>query len=276
MQTGTAAVNDTQLYYEETGAGPAVVLIHGFTLDTRMWDDQFLPLAAHHRVVRYDLRGFGKSAMPTGERYSHVADLCALLDYLHIEQATLVGFSKGGGVALDFALAHPPRVQGLALVDSILGGVLWLAATKARHDAVWAAARAGGIAAAKASWLAHPLFAPAMHQPAVAARLTQIIDDYSGWHFVNDDPEERMRPPAVTRLDELAMPVLVIVGDQDLPDFADIATIIGDRVPQSRTLVLPGAGHMANMETPAAVTQALLDFLAGLLAGDEESLTRRV
>ena len=85
-----------------------------------------------------------------------------------------------------------------------------------------------------------------------------------------------MRPPAATRLDELAMPVLVLVGDQDLPDFADIATIIGERVPQSRTLVLPGAGHMANMEAPAAVTQALLDFLAGLPAGDEEPLTHRV
>ena len=276
MQTGTAAVNNTQLYFEEAGAGPAVVLIHGFTLDTRMWDDQFLPLAAHHRVVRYDLRGFGQSAVPAGERYSHVADLRALLDYLHIEQATLVGLSKGGGVALDFALAHPQRVLGVALIDTILGGVAWSAASTARNDAVWEAARAGGIAAAKASWLAHPLFAPAMRQPAVAARLAQIIDDYSGWHFVNDDPEERMRPPAVTRLDELAMPVLVLVGDQDLPDFADIATIIGERVPQSRTLVLPGAGHMANMEAPAAVTQALLDFLAGLPAGDEESLTRRV
>jgi len=276
MQTGTATVNDTQLYYEEIGAGPAVVLIHGFTLDTRMWDDQFLPLAVNHRVVRYDLRGFGKSTLPTGERYSHVADLHALLDFLAIEQAALVGLSKGGGVALDFALVHPSRVLGVALVDTILGGFAWSDTGRARDDAVWAAARTGGIAAAKASWLAHPLFAPALRQPTVAARLTQIIDDYSGWHFVNDDPEERMRPPAVTRLDELAMPVLVIVGDQDLPDFADIATIIRERVPKSRTLVLPGAGHMANMEVPAAVTQALLDFLAGLPDGDEESLTRRV
>ena len=275
MQTGTAAVNNTQLYFEEAGAGPAVVLIHGFTLDTRMWDDQFLPLAVNHRVVRYDLRGFGKSAVPTGERYSHVADLRALLDHLHIEQATLVGLSKGGGVALDFALAHPQRVLGVALIDSILGGFAWSAAGKARDEAVWVAARAGGIAAAKASWLAHPLFAPAMRQPAVAARLAQIIDDYSGWHFFNDDPEERMRPPAATRLDELTVPVLVLVGDQDLPDFVEIAAIIGAQVPQSRTLVLPGAGHMANMEAPAAVTHALLDFLAGLPAGGQESLTRR-
>ena len=60
--------------------------------------------------------------------YSHVADLRALLDYLHIEEATLVGFSKGGGVALDFALVHPTYVQGLVLIDTILGGIAWSAA----------------------------------------------------------------------------------------------------------------------------------------------------
>jgi len=274
MRTGTATVNNTQLYYEEAGAGPAVVLIHGFTLDTRMWDDQFLPLADHHRVVRYDLRGFGKSAVPTGERYAHVADLRALLDHLGIEQAALVGLSKGGGVALDFAQAHPARVPGVALVDTILGGHAWSEVGRSRDDAVWEAARAGGIAAAKASWLAHPLFAPAMRQPAVAARLTQIIEDYSGWHFVNDDPEERMRPRAMTRLDELTMPLLVLVGDQDLPDFTGIAALIGEQVAHARTLVLPGVGHMANMEAPAAVTLALLDFLAGLPAAGPDSLTR--
>ena len=226
-------------------------------------------------MVRYDLRGFGKSAVPAGESYSHVADLRALLDYLHIEQATLIRLSKGGGVTLDFALAHPQRVQGLALIDTILGGIAWSAASKARNDAVWEAARAGGIAAAKASWLAHPLFAPAMRQPAVAARLTQMIDDYSGWHFVNDDPEERCarRPRRASTswpcrswcssATRTCRTLLTIASDHRSPRA------------QSRTLVLPGAGHMANMEAPAAVTQALLDFLAGLPAGDEESLTRR-
>ncbi len=274
MRTGVATVNNTQLYFEEAGAGPAVVLIHGFTLDTRMWDDQFAAMAERYRVIRYDMRGFGKSAVPAGETYSHVADLRALLDYLHVERATLVGLSKGGGVALDFALTHLTRVQGVALIDTILGGFDWSAAGRARDDAVWAAARAGGIAAAKASWLAHPLFAPAMRQPAVAARLAQIIDDYSGWHFVNDNPEERFSPPAATRLGELTMPLLVLVGDQDLPDFTDIATLIGQQVPQARSHILPGIGHMANMEAPDAVTQALLDFLAGLPAGGPESLTR--
>ena len=83
VQSGLAEVNDTCLYYEVAGTGPPLVLIHGFTLDTRMWDDQFEAFSKHHRVVRYDLRGYGQSALPVlGEGYSHADDLRALLDHL--------------------------------------------------------------------------------------------------------------------------------------------------------------------------------------------------
>jgi 3-oxoadipate enol-lactonase len=261
MEKSMLQVNDTHLYHEEAGDGPAVVLIHGFTLDTRMWDDQFLPLAQGFRVIRYDLRGFGRSAVPTDAPYFHVEDLRALLDELEIQQAHLVGLSKGGGVALDFALTYPQRALSLALIDTVLGGFSWSAEGSARDAQVWEAARAGGIPAAKASWLAHPLFAPALRQPAVAARLTQIIADYSGWHFVNANPEQSLTPPAAQRLPELHLPVLAIVGEHDLPDFVQITERIGRETPHARMLVAPGAGHMANMEAPAVVTQALLDFL---------------
>jgi pimeloyl-ACP methyl ester carboxylesterase len=254
-------INDTQLYYEEAGAGSAVVLIHGFTLDTRMWDDQFLPLAAHFRVIRYDLRGFGRSSLPTEEPYSHVEDLRGLLDHLGIEWAALVALSKGGGVALDFALSYPQRTRALVLIDTILGGYAWSVEGSARDELVWQEARRAGIPAAKASWLAHPLFAPAMRQPEVAARLTQIIEDYSGWHFVNRNPEQHIQPPAARRLHELTMPLLVIVGEHDLPDFQHIAAAIGQRAPNACTLVVPGAGHMANMEAAEVVNGALLEFL---------------
>ncbi len=256
----TIEVNGTQLYCEETGAGPALVLIHGFTLDTRMWDDQFLPLAQRCRVVRYDLRGFGRSALPNGP-YSHVEDLRALLDRLEIERASLVGLSKGGAVALDFALTYPQRARSLALIDTVLGGYGWSAEGSARDALVWQEAARGGIAAAKASWLAHPIFAPAMRQPALAARLNEIIGDYSGWHFVNANPEQGIDPPAARRLVELKLPVLAIVGELDTPDFRQITAVICRGIPQARAMIVPGAGHMANMEAPKQVTQSLLEFL---------------
>ncbi len=259
-----ANVNGTRLYVESTSSGRAVVLIHGFTLDSRMWDDQFLPLTQHFQVIRYDLRGFGRSAVPTAEPYSHEADLGGLLDQLGVVQAHLVGLSKGGAVALNFALTYPTSTASLVLIDTVLPGYSWSAAGAARDELVWQRASEGGIPAAKESWLAHPLFAPAMVNTAVATRLSQIIHDYSGWHFVNQNNELGLNPPAAQRLPELALPLLAIVGELDLPDFRGITAQICQGVPKAQQLILPGVGHMANMEAPAEVTQAITTFLLGL------------
>jgi pimeloyl-ACP methyl ester carboxylesterase len=115
-----------RLVYEVAGDGPAVVLIHGFGLDMRMWDPQAGPLAARFRVVRYDCRGFGASGpLDPAVPYTHAGDLVALLDHLDIGDAVLAGLSFGGRVALQAALAAPDRVRGLALLDAVLDGVPW-------------------------------------------------------------------------------------------------------------------------------------------------------
>src|SRR5690349_14993808 len=100
-RTGVADVNGTRLFYEIAGAGPALVLLHGFSLDARMWDAQFAAFAQRYRVLRYDARGFGRSGVPGAEHYSHADDLHALLGHLGIAQAALIGFSLGGGIALN-------------------------------------------------------------------------------------------------------------------------------------------------------------------------------
>ena len=259
-QQGFVEVNGTRLYYEMAGAGDTVVFLHGFTLDTRMWDDQFRLFAEHYHVIRYDLRGFGQSAVPADTLYAHFDDLKALFDALGIEQAHLVGLSKGGGVALDFALAFPAYVRSLVLIDSILGGFSWSAEGSARDALVWQRAGEGGIPAARESWRVHPLFAPAQRNTAVAARLDRIIDEYSGWHFVHANPERGLQPPAAQRLHELHVPVLAIVGEYDTPDFRAITEIIGKQAPGAQALVIPGVGHMANMEAPQQVNNAVLEF----------------
>ena len=263
IESARVAVNATHLYYEAAGAGQPVILIHGFTLDTRMWDDQFPVLAARFRTVRYDLRGFGRSDLPSSAAYAHADDLAVLLDYLKIDRAHLVGLSKGGAVALDFAFSRPSRVHSLTLLDTVLRGFAWSAEGKARDELVWQCAREGGIAAAKASWLAHPLFAPAQRHASVAQRLAQIIGDYSGWHFVHDDPERGLEPRSAERLTELRMPVLAIVGELDLPDFRQITATIGAEAPHATQRVVLDAGHMVNMEAPEEVNRALVTYLAG-------------
>ena len=225
-----------------------------------MWQPQIDVFAAHHRVVRYDLRGFGRSPLPDGE-YSHVDDLLALLDHLQIESATLIGLSRGGGVAINFTLAHPERVSHLVAVDSVLDGHRWSEGQRSADQAVWNCAKNEGLAAGKAAWLAHPLFVSALQQPAVAEELRQMVADYSGWHFLNRDPVRSPKPYASERLGEIACPTLAIVGEKDGIDFQQIADTLSDNVPNARKVVMPGVGHLANMEAPESFNQIVLEFL---------------
>lgn len=258
--SGFAEINGTRLYYEIAGSGHHLVLIHGFTVDRRVWDAQLDFFAQNFRVVRYDLRGYGRSALPPIESYSDADDLKALLDHLGIEQAHVVGLSKGGGVAVQFTLTYPRMVDQLVLADSTLGGYQWQEFGSA-FASVSATARESGIPAAKKAWLGLDIFAPAQEKPDVAARLRQMIADYSGWHLVNNDPVRELDPPPIEQLDRITAPTLVIVGERDIPDFHRIANIITERVPNARKAVIQGAGHVANMEVPDEFDKAVLGFL---------------
>ena len=108
--TGTAEVNGTQIYYEIRGKGHPLVLVHGGLMDRRMWDDQFEFFARDYKVIRYDVRGHGRSAVPS-EPFSHTHDLYGLLNYLNIESTYLIGLSMGGAIAIDFVLEHPDRLK---------------------------------------------------------------------------------------------------------------------------------------------------------------------
>lgn len=257
-----ADVNGTRLYYEVAGSGMPLVLIHGFSLDTRMWDDQLAPFAGRYRVVRYDLRGFGKSMQPGDRPYAHADDLAALLAHLGIARAAIAGLSMGGEVAIDFALAYSKMTGALITVDAAVGGYQWSDAWSARARGVWRTARAEGIDDAKTRWLDMPIFTPAREQPAVGARLAMMVTDYSGWHWVNRDPHRKSEPPATERLGEIAAPTLVLLGERDAPDFHTIADDITGSVPGARKVVLPGVGHMVNMEAPEQFNEAVLGFLA--------------
>jgi pimeloyl-ACP methyl ester carboxylesterase len=119
--SGQVNVGGASLYYEAAGAGSPVVLLHGLDLDHRMWDEQVAPLAHAHTVVRYDLRGSGRSTAGS-HGGSHAEDLKALLDHLELARVSLVGCSLGGGAAIDFAIAYPDAVRALILASPLLEG----------------------------------------------------------------------------------------------------------------------------------------------------------
>jgi len=122
--SGTVPAESGRLYYERAGRGPAVILIHPGLWDSLLWNPQFASLAKQRDVIRYDLRGSGRSE-PASAPYSDVQDLLELMVFLDVERATLVGLSVGAAVAIDFTLAYPEMVAGLIPASPVLSGYEW-------------------------------------------------------------------------------------------------------------------------------------------------------
>src|SRR6185436_9656247 len=171
-ESGYVPVSGGKLYYEAAGSGDPLVFVHGFTLDTRMWDDQWDVFASKYRVVRYDVRGFGRSDLPSGA-YANYIDLDAVVQHLGLQRPHVVGLSMGCGIAADYAANFPDGLRSLTLIDSTLGGYAFPESFRA-GVAFGPVAKEHGVKAALDAWVAHPFFAPAAEQPAVLARLNAI------------------------------------------------------------------------------------------------------
>lgn len=251
------------LYFECQGAGDRVViLIPAFSMDRRMWASQVAMLETSARVIAYDLRGHGRSNAAM-EPYSAVDDLAALMDELGVGNADLIGLSNGARIALDFALSHPSRVSSLVLASPGVSG--YTGGDFSYMTPVINAVRAGNLEEAADLWAATPL----MHIPndSGAAALIRAIsrDNRSIWsHRAN--PERPLIPPAIGRLAEVKVPVLVIVGDRDLPDLRRLADTIAQTIPGASKAVISGAGHMVNVAAPEAFNRAVQAFLGARIA----------
>ena len=245
--------------YESRGTGHPVVLLHGFSLDSRMWDAQVAALAPRYRVIRYDLRGHGKTTAPITVPFAAHEDLRDLLDDLGIRRATLVGLSMGARVAVDFALVYPERVTGLVLAGPGLSGYV---ATErpAGLDSVAAAIRAGNPRRAAEHFAETPLMAIPWRPDAHAAMKAIVVDNAHLWGLPGS-PERALDPPAVGRLSEIRVPLLVVVGEADTRDTHRVADTLST-VKGAARVVVPRAGHMVNMAAPERFNELLLEFLA--------------
>jgi pimeloyl-ACP methyl ester carboxylesterase len=251
------------LYFECHGAGDDVVfLIPAFSMDRRMWTAQVPMLARSARVIAYDLRGHGRS-IATMEPYSSVDDLVALMDELSVSRAHLIGLSNGARIALDFALTHPARARSLVLASPGVSG--YTGGDFSYMTPVITAVRAGDLARAAELWAGTPL----MHIPndSAAAALIRMIssDNRSIWGH-RSNPERPLSPPAIGRLHEVKVPVLVITGDRDLPALRQLADTVAQTIPGASRVIIPDAGHMVNVAAPEAFNRAVLSFLRAKLA----------
>jgi len=262
---GYAAVNGTKLYYEVRGQGHPLVLIHGGLMDRRMWDGQFDLFAQKYKVIRYDVRGYEKSDKAAGS-YSHVEDLRRLLDFLGVGKAYVLGLSLGGQIALDFALEHPDRVDALLLVGSSMTGYPFKNTPEflAKYTAVFQAAKTGGVDKGVEKTLELPFFIPAKPDSELVNRLRPMLrENFRAW----TSSEGRAiwpEPPAFQRLEKIAVPTFIILGDKDSQRILDVGETLAARIKGARKKIVRDAAHHVNMEQPAEFNRLVLAFLAEL------------
>jgi pimeloyl-ACP methyl ester carboxylesterase len=260
MKSGFAEVNGTKLYYEMKGKGPAIVFIHSGGFDRRTWDDQFTAFSERYTVIRYDVRGYGKSPAPT-KPYSDDDDLYQLLKYLNVQKAHVIGLSMGGRIAIDFTLTHPEMVQTLIPVAPGLSGFPFTTEdTIELMKIVYSIQNDDGTPAGEA-WLRSAYNAAAMENPAVAAKLRTIAIENSRVWLINIFFPRPPFPLAVQRLNEIHVPTLLIRGDRDVLTITKIVDTLEKNVPGAKKVIIPGAGHMVNVEKPGEFNAVVLDFL---------------
>jgi pimeloyl-ACP methyl ester carboxylesterase len=265
IETGFLGNEGSRLYYEVAGEGFPLLLIHAGVADNRMWDEQFSVFAQHYRVIRYDLRGFGQSEVEAGPNSNH-GDVAALFRHLEIEKAHIVGISFGGLVALDFTLAYPEMVASLILVAPSVSGQQPSETVKQFALSEESYLEKGDLAGATEvnlrMWVDGPKRSPAQVSPTVRARVGQM-QLHAFTILIPEEAEEvALTPPANVRLREVHAPVLLIVGDADIPDKLELVDELASAIKGSQTLIIPDVAHMVNMEKPEEFNRSVLDFLS--------------
>jgi pimeloyl-ACP methyl ester carboxylesterase len=254
--------NGARIAYDVSGSGEAVVLIHAGVANRKMWDDQVAALEDAYRVIRYDTRGFGETETDAVE-FSNRADIAALLDQLGEERAHVVGLSRGGAIALDFALEFPDRVRSLTVVGGGVGGYESPAElppeTWEPVEAMWKAKQWDELTDWEtAFWADGPGQSP--------DRVPDVRRRVHDWVLANYRAEKEegkpqpLDPPADGRLGDLRAPLLVMLGTLDEPATVESMRHLAASVPAARLEEFESA-HMVNLEHPERFNEALREFL---------------
>ena len=258
-------VDGTSLYYERMGLGfPLVFVSGGGIMDRRSWDPQFEVFAADYEVIRYDVRGIGKSARPT-EPFSHSNDLFELLRFLNIDRAHIVGLSVGGAIAIDFAIEYPERAASLILASSGVSDDSKADANVQGLITLSTMTKTEGIECVIAAVLDTPFVVSAANAPA-RERIRQIyLDNHDV--FESNFPIylrwEPIQPPASRRLRDIRARTLVLRGDSDSPAYGALVDRITEGIQGCVKLVISGGTHFLNLEKPQEFNDAVRGFLSG-------------
>ena len=267
VRTGFAEINGARIYYEVAGEGQPFLMVHAGIADKSMWDDQFDFFARDYQVVRYDMRGFGQSP-PVADDYQRHEDMRALLDFLDIDRAYLMGCSMGGGACMNFALEYPNRTDALIMVGSAPVGFSYDAWSPSPLDEEMDAAYEKGDLE-RANEVAVRIFVDGKGRAPdqVGPALRQKVYDMNKIALRNmallgtDVP---LAASAASRIGELKLPVLVVIGDLDEEYIMRAADFMVSGIAGARKVVMPGTAHLPNMEFPNEFNTHVKAFLDSL------------
>jgi pimeloyl-ACP methyl ester carboxylesterase len=253
------------IYAEVAGEGPALALVHEGICDSRMWDEQWERYAKSFRVLRLDLRGFGRTPLEPGP-FSHARDVIEALELNGFDPTALIGVSLGGRVALEVALARPELVSALVLVAPGFPGHEWSEQLRAQWGKEEAAFEAGDLEAAVEvslqTWVDGPRRSPEQLDPAMRARVGEMQRlAYELQRDVTEDGEELLVEDLPERLGDVRVPTLVLVGEDDQPDMHAIAERLARQIPGARSGTIAGTAHVPSMERPREFDELVLPFL---------------
>ena len=258
----------TSIYYNVCGQGEPLILLHGHSLDRRMWDEQLPALSPYFRVYCLDLRGYGLSSpQQEGEAFVHADDVIAFMNRLHLEKAHIVGLSMGSFIAGDLLAIYPERLLSCTLAS---GGIRNTpgpsepmdSIESAKRDREIAALLEKGISQYKAEWIEALIASGGTERERMREPLTRMVNEWSAWQPLHKEARcyyarEAWDSLKVRRPD---VPTLFLKGGNE----GDKPNPMMQWLPNSRQVVIPNCGHMLNMDQPEAFNQALLQFLLPL------------
>jgi len=264
--SGFVAANNANLFSEIGGNGTPFVMIHAGVADHRQWDNEFAVFAGKYRVMRYDMRGYGKSEPVEGD-FTHMADLEVLLETLHIrEPMVLMGCSMGGGIAMDFTLTHPALVKALIMVGSAPSGLDLDVQETDKFAEAEKAIEEGNLDLANEIetqiWFDGTGRTPQQVNQKARKLLSEMNRIALGYEALNlGKRKPNLKKPAAERLHEIECPILVVAGANDTPYILAAADYMTKHIKSARKVVIEDAAHLPNMEHPQQFDKIVSEFL---------------
>jgi 3-oxoadipate enol-lactonase len=262
-----ATVKGNPLSYDDVGAGTPIVFLHAFPLDRSMWAPQVGALVRQARCIAPDLRGFGGSApAPPNSVDGYADDVAALLDTLAIAPAVVVGLSMGGYIAFAFWRRHRPKVRALVLADTRAGADSDEAREKRRRLIEVARGR-GSRAVAELQIDSIVGATTRQRRPDIVETVRAMMGAAPVEGIVGALEAMMARPDSTPTLATIDVPTLVLVGDEDTLTPPREAESMHAQIRGSRLETVSRAGHICNLERPAAFNHVLSEFVEGVTLG---------